>query len=102
MSFEEQLRQYPTEKWTLGDAWIAGLVPRARCLRGERNGPAKIEPCGYSSRLSLFTLIWTRGARFPCWKLSQRLKCPRCGWAKTEVGWFPEASPYEARHPRFA
>ena len=95
MSIEDHLRQYPKENWTLADAWVAGWVPRALCLRGERNGPAKIESCGYSSPLSLATLIWTRGACFPCWKLANRLKCPRCGWVQIEVGWFAEASPYE-------
>jgi len=55
---------------TLADAWLRGLIPRVRCLRGPRNGPAKIERCGYTAELSLETLIWTRGARFPCRRLA--------------------------------
>jgi hypothetical protein len=46
-------------------AWLTGMVPHVRCLRGPRDGPAKIEPCGYRAALSLETLLWTRGARFP-------------------------------------
>ncbi len=78
---------------TLGDAWLAGLAPQARCLRGRRSGPVKIEPCGYVAGLDLQTLIWTRGARFPLWKLESRLKCPRCGGVRVVVEWLPLASP---------
>lgn len=92
---DETMRQYPAEDKTLADAWMGGLVPRVRCLRGKRIGPVKVEPCGYSSAISLSTLIWTRGARFPCHLLARRLKCPRCGGTMVEVGWFPEALPYE-------
>ena len=74
---------------TLADAWLTGLVPHVRCLRGPRNGPAKIERCEYGATLSLETLLWTRGARFPCWRLAMRLKCPSCGGVAVEVDWLP-------------
>ncbi len=72
---------------TLADAWLRGLIPHVRCLRGPRNGPVKIEKCGYTAPLSLETLLWTRGARFPCWRLATRLKCPCCGGVSVEVYW---------------
>lgn len=78
---------------TLGEAFLAGLYPHARCLRGKRMGPVKVQPCGYDTPLSLETLIWTRGAAFPCWKVRHRLKCPRCGGIAIEVAWMPGASP---------
>jgi len=76
---------------TLGMAFLAGLQPHVRCLRGRRMGPAKVEPCGYSAELDFETLIWTRGAAFPCWRLEQRLKCPRCGGTSLAVAWHPGA-----------
>ncbi len=78
---------------TLGAAFLAGLRPHARCLRGKRSGPVKREPCGYSAELDLESLIWTRGARFPCWRLPQFLKCPRCGGTAVSLSWLPGASP---------
>ena len=70
---------------TLGAAFLAGLQPHARCLRGRRIGPVKVQPCGYDAMLDLESLIWTRGAQFPCWRLYQRLKCPRCGGTSVEL-----------------
>ena len=66
---------------TLGAVFLAG------CLRGKRLGVTKVEPCGYSAGPDLESLIWTRGAKFPCWRPSQRLKCPRCGGMSVEVAW---------------
>ena len=86
---------------TLADAWLRGLVPHVRCLRGPRSGPAKIERCGYTAPLSLETLIWTRGARFPCWRLATRLKCPCCGGVSVEVDWLPSLSPMDRGATRF-
>jgi hypothetical protein len=76
---------------TLGVAFIEGLRPHVRCLRGKRSGPVKTEPCGYAANLSLETLIWTRGAAFPVWRLASRLKCPRCGGTRMAVEWQPGA-----------
>jgi hypothetical protein len=75
----------------LGEAFLGGLSPHVRCLRSKRLGPVKIEPCGYGADLDLESLIWTRGAKFPCWRLSQRLRCPRCGGLSVELGWAPTA-----------
>jgi len=77
---------------TLGAAFLAGYRPHVRCLRGDRRGPVKIEPCGYDAILNLESLIWTRGAKFPCWRLVQRLKCPRCGGTAVELAWLPGGS----------
>jgi hypothetical protein len=78
---------------TLGAAYLAGLQPHVRCLRGRRMGPTKVEPCGYDALLGLESLIWMRGAKYPCWRLSQRLKCTRCGGTAVELAWFPGPSP---------
>jgi hypothetical protein len=80
------------EDVTLGEAFLAGWEPHVRCLRGSRNGPAKIEPCGYTTTLDLESLIWTRGATYPCWRLRKRLKCPRCGGLAVRLSWSPGAS----------
>ena len=45
---------------TLGAAFLAGLRPHVRCLRGKRMGPVKVEPCGHATELDLESLIWTR------------------------------------------
>lgn len=78
---------------TLGHAWLEGLRPHFRCQRGKRIGVAKVEPCGYAAEISLETLIWTRGAKFPLWRLPSRIKCPRCGGTSVEVAWMPGGSP---------
>jgi hypothetical protein len=71
----------------LGEAFLAGLSPHVRCLREKRRGPVKIDPCGYHADLDLESLIWTRGASFPCGRLRQRLRCPRCGGISVEINW---------------
>lgn len=76
---------------TLGAAYLAGLKPHARCLRGKRSWLPKFQPCDHAADLDLESLIWTRGAAFPCWKLAGRLKCPRCGEIDVDVTW--------SRHP---
>lgn len=88
----------PTDvETTLGMAFLAGLRPHARCLRGKRQGPVKVEACEYIAELDFETLIWTRGAAFPCWRLAQRLKCPRCGGTRLVVDWHPGAWTGERR-----
>lgn len=79
---------------TLGEAFLEGLQPHVHCLRDGRS-PAKIEPCQYSADLDLESLIWTRGAKFPCWRLRQRLRCPRCGGMAVDVSWYQTFSPAE-------
>lgn len=79
---------------TLGAAFLAGLRPHARCRRGKRIGPVKVEPCGYAYDLDLESLIWAKGARYPCWRLAQqRLRCPRCGGLSVDLCWLPGGSP---------
>lgn len=79
---------------TIGAAFLAGLRPHARCMRGKRSGPVKQEPCGYAAGLDLETLIWAKGAKYPCWRLGQqRLRCPRCGGLSVELIWMPGGSP---------
>jgi hypothetical protein len=82
---------------TLGAAFLAGLQVHAMCRRGNRIGIVKVEPCGYDAMLELESLIWTRGAKYPCWRLAQRLKCPRCGGMSIEVAWVPGTSPAARR-----
>ncbi len=72
---------------TLGEAFLEGLQPSVHCLRDHRNGPVKRELCGYRADLDLESLIWTRGAKYPCWRLRQKLKCPRCGGTAVDVSW---------------
>lgn len=89
-----EIRSLVEASQTLGAAFLAGLQPHARCRRGRRIGPAKVEPCGYDAALDLETLIWAKGAKYPCWRLSQqRLRCPRCGGLSVDVAWLPTASP---------
>lgn len=88
-----EIRTLVEASQTLGAAFLAGLRPHARCQRGKRSGPVKQEPCGYAATLDLESLIWTRGAKFPCWRLAQRLRCPRCGGMSVELAWLPGSSP---------
>ena len=79
---------------TLGGAFLAGFDLRAICQRGTHRGPVKIEPCGYAANLHLETLIWAKGAKYPCWRLiNGRLRCPRCGGLSVELAWLPPVSP---------
>lgn len=79
---------------TLGGAFLAGFNLRAICLRGGYRGPVRIEPCGYAANLDMETLIWAKGAKYPCWRLMNgRLRCPRCGGVSVELAWMPNASP---------
>jgi|HubBroStandDraft_4_1064222.scaffolds.fasta_scaffold1029590_1 hypothetical protein len=63
------------------------------CRRGNRIGIVKVEPWGYDAMLELESLIRTRSAKYPCWRLARRLKCPRCGGMSIEVAWVPATSP---------
>lgn len=79
---------------------MAGYRPHAQCQRGSRIGPVKVEKCGYRYELDFETLIWAKGAAYPCWKLARkRLKCPRCGGLAVEVVWLP-GPPTAARAAR--
>lgn len=92
MRFRRRPMTYSPAMETLGAAFLAGLQPHARCLRGKRMGPVKVEPCGYAAALDLESLIWTRGAKYPRWRLAQRLRCPRCGGMAVDLSWLPCAS----------
>jgi hypothetical protein len=93
LSPETKIRRLVEASQTLGAAFLAGLQPRARCQRGKRIGPVKVEPCGYEYTLDLESLIWAKGASYPCWRLAnRRLKCPRCGSLSVEVAWLPTGS----------
>jgi hypothetical protein len=72
-----QSRDLKEASQTLGAAYLAGLQPHANCQRRNRIGIVKVVPCGYDAMLDLESLIWTRGAKFPCGQLAQRLRCPR-------------------------
>ena len=89
---QAQSRRLVEASQTLGAAFLDGLRPHVRCLRGKRIGPVKVEPCGYYTELDLESLIWTRGAKYPCWRLAQRLKCPRCGGVAVELTWLMGSS----------
>lgn len=78
---------------TLGAAFLAGLRLHVRCQRGKRMGPVKVEACGYDTELHLESVIWAKGAKYPCWRLQGRLRCPRCGGLAIEIGWLPGGSP---------
>lgn len=90
-----EIKTFEEARRTLGSAFLAGLKPYAECRRGKRSGPVKIVPCGYRSELHLETLIWTRGAKYPCARLAQRLKCPRCGGLAVTLVWMPSDNPKE-------
>ena len=92
-AMSQEARTLVEASQTLGAAFLAGLRPHVRCLRGKRMGPVKVEPCGYATELDLESLIWTRGAKYPCWRLASRLKCPRCGGTAVELAWLPGGSP---------
>jgi hypothetical protein len=83
-----EVRHLVEASHTLGAAFLAGLQPRAECQRGPRRGPVKVEPCRYVADLDLESLIWARGAKYPCWRLNGRLRCPRCGGLAVEVTWW--------------
>jgi hypothetical protein len=78
---------------TLGAAYLAGLRPVVRCLRGSRIGPVKVEKCGYSAELDLETLMWKCGTKYPTYRLQRFLKCPHCGGQSIEVSWEPGQPP---------
>lgn len=86
---------------TLGEAWLWGYSPHVRCNRGKRIGPVKVEPCGYTADLDLATLLWAKGARYPVSRLSQRLKCPRCGGRSITLAWLPTGNAVQRRGQQF-
>jgi len=72
---------------TVGEAWKLGWQCTAHCLwfghakRSER----RTAWCDTKVELDMTTLVWTRGERFPLKRLSEVLKCPRCGERKVRV-----------------
>ena len=70
---------------TLNDIWTQSIRLRARCSRRRRPGMKAVPECTYQLELDVETLVCTRGRAFPVSMLPDRLKCPRCGWARMTV-----------------
>jgi hypothetical protein len=70
---------------TLGDVYQARWGVRVRCGRGEHRGIVKLDRCGYEAKVSMETLVCTRGRAFPLARLASRLRCPNCGETHVEV-----------------
>ena len=47
----------------------------------------------YATGLPVESLIWTREAKYPCWRLANRLNCPRRGGTAVEMTRLPGGSP---------
>jgi len=56
-----------------------------RCLPGRHRGIVKIDPCEFETKLSMETLVCTRGRRFSLAQIASRLQCPNCGENRVEV-----------------
>jgi hypothetical protein len=74
---------------TLGEAWNLSWRIHLRCLHDGREGLKHKRECGYRAELDLTTLVTTRGRDFPLARLSQRLRCPRCGCRDVAVMFSP-------------
>ena len=76
---------------TLGQARDYGWRVKARCAFGKREGMKTVRACVASIDLDIDTLVWTRGRDFPIARLSERLRCPRCGSREVVVMFVPPA-----------
>ena len=47
----------------------------------------------YATELDLESLIWTREAKYPCWRLNSHLKYLHSGGTAVELAWLPGGSP---------
>jgi len=74
---------------TIGEAWNFSWSLHMRCLDDGREGLKHKRPCGYRTELDLQTLVCTRGRDFPLAKISERLRCPRCGCRRVAVMFEP-------------
>lgn len=76
---------------TLGEALNYGRHVHMRCLDDGMHGLKHERECGLRMELDLATLVATRGRAFPLGKLSERLRCPRCGCRRVQVAFDPSA-----------
>jgi hypothetical protein len=85
----------------LGEAWRLGWVCTAHCYWfGDSKHGQRIPFCDHSYRLDMTTLVWTRGQRFPLDRLSECLRCPKCGQRNVRVLVQPPALPMRAAYDR--
>ncbi|TBG52612.1 hypothetical protein ELG74_36575 (plasmid) [Rhizobium leguminosarum] len=64
---------------TIGEAWNAGWKFSATCRHGTMDTGMSSRKCDWKYDLDTMTLLATRGRDFPIMRLSERLRCPRCG-----------------------
>ena len=64
---------------TLGQAYAMSWRVHVRCAYGPMDGMKSIRECRFSAELDVETFVCTRGRDFPLARLSERLRCPRCG-----------------------
>lgn len=76
---------------TIGDAWAHSASVWMACAFGPyTKGMKRGRECHFRKDLDMETLVCTRGRDFPIARLSQRLRCPRCGSREVRVVWkFP-------------
>jgi hypothetical protein len=74
---------------TLGEAWNFSWTIHIRCLDDGREGLKHKRCCDFRTELDLTTLVCTRGHDFPLARLSERLRCPRCGCRRVAVMFGP-------------
>src|SRR4051794_34514714 len=67
------------------EAWNFSWTIHIRCLDDGREGLKHKRCCAFRTELDLTTLVTTRGRDFPLAKLSERLRCPRCGCRRVAV-----------------
>jgi hypothetical protein len=68
---------------TLGEAMNLSWRITMRCAWGKRDAMKSVRECTYRRELDMATLVATRGRDFPLAGLEQRLRCPRCGSARS-------------------
>jgi hypothetical protein len=77
---------------TIGEAWNFGWHLHMRCLDDGKEGLKHRKRCAYRTALDLQTLVSTRGRDFPLARISERLRCPRCGCRRVAVMFGPPTS----------
>jgi hypothetical protein len=60
-----------------------------RCLDDGREGLKHKRRCGFRATLDMQTLVCTRGRDFPLARITERLRCPRCGCWRIGVMFTP-------------
>lgn len=74
-----------SEIGTIGDAFNQGWQLSAACRHGLVDTGSSSRKCDWKYNLDMTTLVATRGRDFPIDRVSERLRCPRCGSRKISV-----------------